>query len=167
MAAYSGPVPARDRTFAFWFRPALASGLLPEDFETRQSTPKDAEYAARIGADKLRSWRAYVWLQRHEGLPRHRRFERWVWEQTPREKACALGRSRNRARFEREGLVQPGDGREIDHVDGDCTNNARSNLRVVDACAHNLKHGRACELRRPERKAPRREGKPRRAKAAP
>ena len=78
-----------------------------------------------------------------------------MWEQTAREKACALGRSRNRAEFEREGLVEPGDGREIDHVDGDCTNNARSNLRVVDACEHNQKHGRACKLRRRGPKRPR------------
>jgi len=43
--------------------------------------------------------------------------------------------ARNKARrfMEREGRVHKGDGRDVDHRDGNPHNNSKSNLRVMDA----------------------------------
>jgi hypothetical protein len=43
--------------------------------------------------------------------------------------------ARNKARrfMEREGRVHKGDGRDVDHKDGNPHNNSKSNLRVMDA----------------------------------
>lgn len=149
-ASYKGPRPARERTYVSWYRDAVGSPLLPEDFVELQSGPKDAEYLERIGAPKLHSWRAYVWLQKNHGLPRFRKFEHWVWDDTERERTCAINRRRNRASFEKRGLVSKGDGTEIDHINGNCTDNRPSNLQVLPACAHNRKHDKQCHLRNPK-----------------
>lgn len=50
--------------------------------------------------------------------------------------------SRNKARrlAEALGKVRKGDGKDIDHKDGNPRNNARSNLRVMSAGANRAKH---------------------------
>ena len=46
--------------------------------------------------------------------------------------------ARNKARrfLEREGRVHKGDGKDVDHRDGNPHNNGKSNLRVMDASAN-------------------------------
>ena len=46
--------------------------------------------------------------------------------------------ARNKARrfLEREGRVHKGDGKDVDHRDGNPHNNDKSNLRVMDASAN-------------------------------
>lgn len=46
--------------------------------------------------------------------------------------------ARNKARrfMEREGRVHKGDGKDVDHRDGNPHNNGKSNLRVMDASAN-------------------------------
>lgn len=48
---------------------------------------------------------------------------------------------RNAARrsLERDGAVRKGDGKHVDHKDGNPTNNKRSNLRVITAKANRKK----------------------------
>ena len=48
---------------------------------------------------------------------------------------------RNAARrsLEKSGTVRKGDGKHVDHRDGDPTNNRRSNLRVMSAKANRKK----------------------------
>ena len=50
--------------------------------------------------------------------------------------------ARNRARYkaEKDGRVSKGDGREVDHKDGDPQNNAPGNLRVVARKTNRAKH---------------------------
>jgi len=49
--------------------------------------------------------------------------------------------SRNAARraLVRDGLARKGDGKHVDHVDGNPNNNRRKNLRVIDARANRKK----------------------------
>ena len=42
-------------------------------------------------------------------------------------------RNKNRRRLTREGRVKKGDGKHIDHKDGNPRNNGKGNLRVIDA----------------------------------
>jgi hypothetical protein len=51
------------------------------------------------------------------------------------EKAKLERASRNRARRElmAKGIVAKGDGKDVDHIDSNPTNNSRSNLRVTSA----------------------------------
>ena len=42
-------------------------------------------------------------------------------------------RNKNRRKAEREGRVKKGDGKHIDHRDGNPKNNSKKNLRVVSA----------------------------------
>ena len=53
-------------------------------------------------------------------------------------------RGNNRDKFEKLGLVRNGDGKHIHHKDGNVYNNKKSNLVVLDNCAHNKAHGLAC-----------------------
>lgn len=48
-------------------------------------------------------------------------------------------RNKNRREAEREGRVHKGDGKAIDHKDGNPRNNAPSNLRVMSAKANRKK----------------------------
>jgi hypothetical protein len=49
-------------------------------------------------------------------------------------------RNKNRREFEKEGRVHKGDGRDIDHVNGNPRSNQRSNLRVISASRNRAKH---------------------------
>ena len=55
------------------------------------------------------------------------------YDKTP--KRMAANRSRKRARhlLEKQGKVKKGDGKDVDHKDGNPRNNAKSNLRVQKA----------------------------------
>ena len=48
-------------------------------------------------------------------------------------------RKEARARMVKEGKVSKGDGKEVDHKDGNPRNNARSNLRVTSRRANRAK----------------------------
>ena len=48
-------------------------------------------------------------------------------------------RNKNRRKAEREGRVQKGDGKHIDHKDGNPKNNSKKNLRVVSAKSNRKK----------------------------
>ena len=48
-------------------------------------------------------------------------------------------RNKNRREFEKKGLVRKGDGKEIDHKDGNPRNNGRGNLRVIGRHANRVK----------------------------
>lgn len=48
-------------------------------------------------------------------------------------------RNKARRQLEREGRVHKGDGRHVDHVDGNPRNGAKSNLRVISAHANRVK----------------------------
>lgn len=48
----------------------------------------------------------------------------------PEQKKRRAARNTARRRMEREGRVRKGDGKDVDHKDGNPRNNSRSNLRV-------------------------------------
>lgn len=48
-------------------------------------------------------------------------------------------RNKARRRLERDGLVRKGDGRDVDHRDGNPMNNSRGNLHVMSASANRSK----------------------------
>ena len=48
-------------------------------------------------------------------------------------------RNKNRRKAEREGRVKKGDGKHIDHRDGNPKNNSKKNLRVVSAKSNRKK----------------------------
>jgi hypothetical protein len=50
-------------------------------------------------------------------------------------------RNKNRREFEERGVVRKGDGKEIDHKDGNPRNNSRSNLQVMTRTANRKKGG--------------------------
>lgn len=56
-----------------------------------------------------------------------------------RGKKDRAARNKNRREFERKGRVKKGDGKHIDHIDGNPRNNAPSNLRVVPAKSNQRK----------------------------
>jgi 5-methylcytosine-specific restriction endonuclease McrA len=62
-------------------------------------------------------------------------------EKEPQEVAKRVDRNRNRAEFERAGLVHKGDGKEIDHIQPASRggSNSRENLRVISESANRKK----------------------------
>lgn len=58
---------------------------------------------------------------------------------SPRMKKERALRNKNRREFEKKGLVRKGDGKEIDHKDGNPKDNARKNLRVVSRHTNRVK----------------------------
>ena len=58
-------------------------------------------------------------------------WEYQKYHSSPRMKAERVIRNRNRRRAERGGVVRKGDGKHIDHRDGNVGNNSSSNLRVT------------------------------------
>lgn len=62
-------------------------------------------------------------------------------------------RARKKARrvLQKEGKVRKGDGKEVDHKNGNANDNRRSNLRVRSA-SKNRAHGKSRQGNRPSRK---------------
>lgn len=58
---------------------------------------------------------------------------------SPRMKKERAARNKNRREAEKAGRVSKGDGKHIDHRDGNPGNNAKSNLRVISAKANRKK----------------------------
>jgi len=52
------------------------------------------------------------------------------YHSSPTQKRRRAARNKARRRLMREGRVSKGDGRDVDHKDGNPRNNSRSNLRV-------------------------------------
>ena len=48
-------------------------------------------------------------------------------------------RNKNRTQFKKAGLVKKGDGKHVDHKDGNPRNNSRSNLQVVPGRKNRIK----------------------------
>lgn len=48
-------------------------------------------------------------------------------------------RNKARRRLEKDGLVRKGDGKDVDHKDGNPLNNSRSNIRAMDASKNRSK----------------------------
>ena len=55
------------------------------------------------------------------------------YHKSKRMKVERAARNKNRKKAESKGKVRKGDGRHIDHKDGNPKNNSRKNLRVVSA----------------------------------
>tara|TARA_R110002020_G_scaffold114998_1_gene264507 strand:- start:135 stop:353 length:219 start_codon:yes stop_codon:yes gene_type:complete len=53
------------------------------------------------------------------------------YHKSPRMKQERAARNRNRKKAEKGGLVRKGDGKHVDHKDGNPRNNSSKNLRVV------------------------------------
>lgn len=64
-------------------------------------------------------------------------YERY--HSSPRMKAECAARKRARRKLEKEGRVRKGDGKHVDHKDGNPNNGKRSNLRVISAHANRVK----------------------------
>ena len=58
-------------------------------------------------------------------------WEYQKYHSSPRMKAERVIRNRNRRKAERGGVVRKGDGKHIDHRDGNVWNNSSGNLRVT------------------------------------
>lgn len=71
-------------------------------------------------------------------MPRNYKKET-AWENQPGEVKRRMARNRARAAAERAGLAKKGDGKEVDHKDGNPMNNSKSNLRVVKKSANRKK----------------------------
>jgi hypothetical protein len=55
------------------------------------------------------------------------------YDSQPHVKKKRAARNRARSLLEKEGIVKKGDGKDVDHKDGNPNNNKRSNLRVQPA----------------------------------
>lgn len=58
---------------------------------------------------------------------------------TPAQKKARASRNAARREAEKQGRVRKGDGKEVDHKDGNPRNNAPSNLRVVSRTTNRKK----------------------------
>lgn len=58
---------------------------------------------------------------------------------TEEQKEARASRNNARRRMEREGKVRKGDGKEVDHKDGNPLNRSRSNLQVMSRSANRRK----------------------------
>lgn len=56
------------------------------------------------------------------------------------QKTHRAARNKARRHLEREGRVKKGDGNDVDHKDGNPTNNSASNIRVVSQSVNRAKH---------------------------
>lgn len=63
-------------------------------------------------------------------MARDYREEYRRYHSKPEQKKRRAARNTARRRMEREGRVRKGDGKDVDHRDGNPRNNSRSNLRV-------------------------------------
>ena len=76
---------------------------------------------------------------------RNYELENRYFKQSQWYKETQRNRAKNRYIFEKKGLVKPGDGSQIHHVNGNPFDNRMSNLVVVrNQCAHNKLHGKTC-----------------------
>ena len=63
--------------------------------------------------------------------PRNYRKEYDNYHKKPSQKKARASRNAARKKMEKTGKVRKGDGREVDHKNGDPRDNRRKNLRVV------------------------------------
>lgn len=64
-----------------------------------------------------------------------------TYQGTPEQLKNQSLRHKARRKLEKEGLVKKGDGKEVDHKDGNPRNGARSNLQVLSRTANRKKGG--------------------------
>lgn len=60
---------------------------------------------------------------------------------TPEQREARSSRNKARRKLEAEGKVRKGDGKEVDHKDGNPRNNSRDNLQVMSRTANRRKGG--------------------------
>ena len=73
--------------------------------------------------------------------PRDYAKEYREYQGTPKQLKNQALRHAARRKLEKEGLVKKGDGKEVDHKDGNPRNNKRSNLQVMSRTANRRKGG--------------------------
>lgn len=61
------------------------------------------------------------------------------FQSSDKAKKDRAARNRNRNKLEEEGKVRKGDGKDIDHKDGNPRNNKKSNLRVISRSKNRAK----------------------------
>ena len=61
------------------------------------------------------------------------------FQDSPSQKKDRAARNRNRKKFEKEGKVHKGDGKDIDHSDGNPRNNSKGNLKVMSKSKNRAK----------------------------
>lgn len=64
-------------------------------------------------------------------MPRNYRHEYLKFQSSTESKRDRASRNKVRRAAERKGIVRKGDGRDIDHVNGNPRDNRKGNLRVV------------------------------------
>ena len=62
------------------------------------------------------------------------------YESSPKQRRNRVKRVLARRFMEKKGLVHKGDGKDVDHKDGDPTNNSPKNLRVMSRSKNRAKH---------------------------
>lgn len=76
-------------------------------------------------------------------MTRHRDYKReYKYHGTPEQIKARVSRDKARDMMVKAGKVKKGDGKEIDHIDGNPLNNSPSNLRVVSRKANREKGGK-------------------------